>query len=154
MTRSYDEPSEGRLASYRVTEPGLASLTIEYQDSQGEHEVTVNVPADVLMQIAQTANRPAGVGADGRMVCLVCGHPVIRNGEGDLLHADYMTHAYQHEARIVTVPETPLLPYVLSGEGHAGGIEYVTVLDAGGNPVEYNLPRREAVARYSAELDC
>jgi hypothetical protein len=37
---------------------------------------------------------------DGRMTCLVCGHRVIRNGEGDLLHADYMTRAYQHTARI------------------------------------------------------
>jgi hypothetical protein len=33
-------------------------------------------------------------------------------------------------------------------EGRIGAIEYVTVLDAGGNPQEYNLPREEAEARY------
>lgn len=148
--------AEGRLASYRITEPGLAAITIEYQDGWGEHEVTVSVPADVLNGIVLAANRPAGVAPDGRMVCLVCGHPVIRNSEGDLLHADYMTHAYQHTAVVQPMGDVaaPLLPYALSGEGHAGGIEYVTVLDAGGNPVEYNIPRSEAVSRYSAELDC
>jgi len=146
-------PAEGgRLASYRVIQPGLAELTVENSD----YTMAVQVPADILARIVERANRPAGVAPDGHMTCLVCGHPVIRNSRGELQHADFMSHAYQHTAVIETMASTavPQLPYVLRGEGHAGGVEYVTVLDAGGNPVEYNIPRHEAVSRYAAELDC
>ena len=38
--------------------------------------------------------------------------------------------------------------YQYSHEGIVGGVQYVTVLDAGGNPVEYNVEFDDAVRRY------
>lgn len=40
--------------------------------------------------------------------------------------------------------------YKFVDEGTVGGVQYVTVLDAGGNPQEYNLPRHEALGRYGS----
>lgn len=146
---------EGRLASYRVTEPGLVRLRLE----SGETTMTVDVPADVLAGIVSFTERHGelhGERVPGQdMRCAVCGHEV-EYVRGDLLHKDRMTHAYQHTAVLVSRPAmtVPMLPYALSGEGHSEGVEYVTVIDASGNPVEYNIPRSDAVARYAAELDC
>jgi hypothetical protein len=36
-------------------------------------------------------------------------------------------------------------------EGSMGGVRYVTVLDSGGNPLEYNAAEDDARARYGAE---
>jgi len=49
----------GRLASYKITEPGLAEITLEYQYAMAVQTVIVSVPADVLAGIVQAANRPA-----------------------------------------------------------------------------------------------
>lgn len=150
---------DGRLASYRVTEPGLVRLVVEFDYDRGVEAVAVEVPADVLAGIVSFTKRHGelhGERVPGQdMRCAVCGHEV-EYVRGDLTHRDRMTHAYQHTAVLVSRPDmtAPLLPYALSGEGHSEGVEYVTVIDAGGNPVEYNIPRSQAVERYAAELDC
>lgn len=32
--------------------------------------------------------------------CEICGGEVKRNGRGELIHVDYMEHAYDHHAQI------------------------------------------------------
>jgi hypothetical protein len=41
-----------------------------------------------------------------------------------------------------------VMRYTFESEGRVDGIEYVTVLDEGGNPVEYNIPRERAEREY------
>lgn len=41
--------------------------------------------------------------------------------------------------------------YVMVDEGTIDGVQYVTVLDGGGNPQEYNITRADALARYFDE---
>lgn len=38
--------------------------------------------------------------------------------------------------------------YRFAAEGSVNGVEYVTVLDSGGNPVEYNITAEKASERY------
>lgn len=41
--------------------------------------------------------------------------------------------------------------YTYSLEAKVEGIQYVTVLDEGGNPIEYEIPYMDAYARYGDE---
>jgi len=38
--------------------------------------------------------------------------------------------------------------FTFSDEGTIDGVQYVTVLDLGWNPMEYNIPLSDAIARY------
>lgn len=44
--------------------------------------------------------------------------------------------------------ETATRTYRFSDEGRVDGVRYVTVLDDGGNPVEYNIAYDDAVSKY------
>jgi hypothetical protein len=48
----------------------------------------------------------------------------------------------------MTQPQIDHQKVTLCYEGKVDGVHYVTVLDAGGNPLEYNLTVSEAHDRY------
>lgn len=116
---------------------GLAAVTFLWSTDKGRC-YNCGIPAAFAVPDAYGTDATGELSAH-HLRCAVCAANDAADGERVIRLDSIPTHHTTGER-----------PYTFVSEGTADGTEYVTVLDAQGNPMEYNVPRERAVSEYGA----